>query len=109
MRKLVLGSFMLYLFLLIFTLPVYAVEVAVCHIPPGNPNRARTILIPESDVASHERHGDEVFESDECSEGIGECESVGTLLCTPDGIFCDATPGAPLEAPEVSCKALCHV
>lgn len=33
-------------------------KVAVCHIPPGNPSRARTLYIGISDVQDHLDHGD---------------------------------------------------
>ena len=38
----------------------------VCHIPPGNPDKAHTISISEDDVQEHLDHGD--------SEG--DCEDV---------------------------------
>ena len=37
-------------------------KVLVCHIPPGNPDKAHTISISEDDVADHLEHGD--FEGD---------------------------------------------
>ena len=37
-------------------------KVLVCHIPPGNPDKAHTISISEDDVQDHLDHGD--FEGD---------------------------------------------
>ena len=86
-------SLCLALFLLFLAVPVYAAKVAVCHIPPGNPENAHTIYISKNAVAAHEGYGDEVFESDVCFAGQGECMSEGVPLCTSDGIRCDAIPG----------------
>ncbi len=33
-------------------------KVLVCHIPPGNPDKAHTISISEDDVQDHLDHGD---------------------------------------------------
>ena len=33
-------------------------KVLVCHIPPGNPDNARTISISADDVQDHLDHGD---------------------------------------------------
>jgi hypothetical protein len=37
-----------------------AVQVAVCHTPPGNPANAQTIAVPESALAAHLAHGDTI-------------------------------------------------
>ncbi len=33
-------------------------KVVVCHIPPGNPDKAHDITISEDDVQDHLNHGD---------------------------------------------------
>jgi hypothetical protein len=33
-------------------------DVTICHIPPGNPAGAETIVVPQSAVAGHLAHGD---------------------------------------------------
>lgn len=33
-------------------------ELAVCHVPPGNPSRRRTLGLPEPAIRSHLDHGD---------------------------------------------------
>jgi len=34
------------------------VKVTLCHVPPGNPENAHTIIVNEEDVAEHIAHGD---------------------------------------------------
>ena len=34
------------------------VKVTLCHVPPGNPGNAHTIIVNEEDVAEHIAHGD---------------------------------------------------
>lgn len=47
-------------------------KVLVCHIPPGNPDRARTISIDADDLQDHLDHGDTEGECPEASdEGEG--------------------------------------
>lgn len=36
--------------------------ISMCHVPPGNPNKAHTIYVPESAVETHVDHGDYVGE-----------------------------------------------
>ena len=43
-------------------------KVAICHIPPGNPSKRRTLHVGESAVPAHLRHGDFVGY---CEEGGG--------------------------------------
>jgi len=44
-------------------------KVTICHIPPGNPENAHTIVVGASAVPAHvENHGDSVGE---CSGGGG--------------------------------------
>lgn len=33
-------------------------KVSICHVPPGNPAKARTLCIGEAGVADHLAHGD---------------------------------------------------
>jgi hypothetical protein len=33
-------------------------KVTICHIPPGNPRNAHTIVVAESAVPAHLAHGD---------------------------------------------------
>src|SRR5690606_38137799 len=44
-----------------------AEEVTICHVPPGNPDKAHTITVGESAVKAHEKHGDT----------LGPCEGEG--------------------------------
>lgn len=44
-------------------------KVAICHIPPGNPDNAHTIKIDESAVEAHLDHGDDLGK---CGEGNEE-------------------------------------
>jgi len=43
-------------------------KVAVCHIPPGNPDNSHTIRIGESAVVAHIAHGDTLGDCDEENE-----------------------------------------
>jgi hypothetical protein len=43
-------------------------KVAVCHIPPGNPANARTLMLPQPAVKAHLGHGDT----------LGACSGGGT-------------------------------
>lgn len=44
-------------------------KVFVCHSPPGNPSKARTLCIDPEDAVDHMDHGDD----------CGECESIAIL------------------------------
>lgn len=55
-------------------------KVAVCHIPPGNPANAHTIVVGEPAVQAHLAHGDT----------LGEC--------TDAGDFPDASPPPGTDA-----------
>ena len=45
-------------------------KVTICHIPPGNPENAHTIVVGASAVPAHlENHGDSLGE---CSGGPGQ-------------------------------------
>ena len=37
-------------------------KVAVCHAPPGNPDKPKTLTLPESAVPAHLAHGDRLGE-----------------------------------------------
>lgn len=30
----------------------------ICHVPPGNPDKAKTLMLPEPAIAAHLKHGD---------------------------------------------------
>ena len=34
----------------------------VCHVPPGHPELARTLMLPPAGVAAHRMHGDQLGE-----------------------------------------------
>jgi hypothetical protein len=82
---------------LLMGMETQAGAVSVCHIPPGNPDNAHRIEVGQRAVNTHLRHGDEVFESDECEIGIGACLQEGQNVCTSEGIVCDAVPLEPGE------------
>ena len=44
-------------------------KVTVCHIPPGNPENAHTIVVGPTAVPAHLAHGDTLGE---CGSGGGE-------------------------------------
>lgn len=82
-----------------------AAKVQVCHVPPGNPANAHFISVAASAVPAHVGHGDQVLTGDgSCSAGVGECRAAGTLICTGQGLVCDATPLSPPEPTEASCN-----
>ena len=57
-----------------------AAKVDVCHIPPGNPEKAHTLTISENALGDHLDHGDRVGACD--SEQVGEVrESGGSSAC----------------------------
>ncbi len=45
-------------------------KVVICHLPPGNPDNAHTIVVGSSAVPAHLDHGDY----------LGECDVVPTVL-----------------------------
>jgi hypothetical protein len=62
-------------------------KVAICHLPPGNPQNRQTIIVGASAVAAHLKHGDT----------IGECPSrcqLNSNLCD-DGNLCTADACQP--------------
>lgn len=41
-------------------------KVAICHIPPGNPANAHTIIVSENAIPAHLAHGDALGVCDPC-------------------------------------------
>ena len=71
--------------------PPEIIEITICHIPPGNPNNARTMVVNESDLPAHLRHGDTLGP---CCEDDADCQD--GEFCNGDE-FCDGgtcVPGA---------------
>ena len=68
-------------------------SVTVCHIPPGNPNNAHTIIVGASAVSDHLDHGDylgECTDDDEsllCPQDCVECLVYDALPCSGEVIF----------------------
>lgn len=65
-------------------------KVAVCHVPPGNPANAHTIVVGEPALSAHLRHGDPLGA---CGTGDGGDEGGGGDdggVCRPEGASCDA-------------------
>lgn len=80
-----------------------AAQVAVCHVPPGNPKNAHFITIASEAVPAHLGHGDVAPLPAACSAGVGECRVDALLICTDSGPVCNATPQPAPEEHEVSC------
>jgi hypothetical protein len=73
-------------------------KAKICHIPPGNPSKAKTLEVGAAAVDAHLAHGDYLGECTSCNvgssiscytgpagtEGVGAC-SAGTQTCS-DGI-----------------------
>jgi hypothetical protein len=79
-------------------------KVAICHIPPGNPENAHIISVSPHALNAHLGHGDVVVPEDlTCTAGVGLCAVDGLLICTSEGLICDASPNPPPEATETSC------
>ena len=67
-------------------------KVSVCHVPPGNPGAARTLLLPDPAVRAHLRHGDTQ----------GSCEAVEGRVESPDELEAREAEAGPMPAePEV--------
>ncbi|MCB0357770.1 MAG: hypothetical protein KDD40_12210 [Bdellovibrionales bacterium] len=56
--------------------------VVICHVPPGNPSRAKTLLIPHSAVNAHIQHGSEKHNH---HDFIGGCDQLPELTTAPNG------------------------
>lgn len=71
-------------------------KMAVCHVPPGNPDNAHTIWVSPSAVPAHLAHGDKLGECDEENgeeppggEEPGEGEDCETISIEIEGIELD--------------------
>ncbi|MBF5046210.1 hypothetical protein FGE12_27585 [Aggregicoccus sp. 17bor-14] len=74
-------------------------KVVVCHIPPGNPANAHTIVVGAPAVAAHLRHGD----------SLGECSTPGGGGGnTPDGGGNGGGGGDQCQAAEAACSDTAH-
>ena len=51
-------------------------DVAICHVPPGNPNQAHLIVVGRPAVAAHLAHGD----------NLGACAPVPVFQCVPQSV-----------------------
>ena len=67
-------------------------KVAVCHIPPGNPANAHTIVVGAPAVAAHLRHGDRLEACDAGGDDDGgdggDGEGGGDDSCSAAGESC---------------------
>jgi len=65
-------------------------KVAVCHIPPGNPDNPNTITVSENAVPAHLEHGDT----------LGPCEDGGPAddQYNEKVLICHIPPGSPENA-----------
>ena len=52
-------------------------KIAICHIPPGNPDNAHTIVISVNALEAHLRHGDVIGGCSTQEEGGPSDEPVG--------------------------------
>jgi len=96
--SLIVGSISFALLLAASATPVAAAQkkVALCHVPPENPQAPHTIIVAEAATASHLKHGDQLGE---CPGGCsGSCDDGNA--CTTD--TCGAN-GQCQHAP-VSCN-----
>ena len=74
-----------------------AATAEICHIPPGNPEKAHTITVGESAVQAHLAHGDHVGACGEGGDGSGSDGGddgsggdPGPVACGADGSTCSA-------------------
>ena len=90
-------------------------DVTICHIPPGNPRNAHTIVISSSAVSAHLAHGDYLGECQPqvCSPGatapcysgpsgtagVGVCQE-GTQTCNANGTAFGPCAGEVVPAAE---------
>jgi hypothetical protein len=67
--------------------------VTICHIPPGHPERARTITVPVQAVAAHLAHGDYCGPCN--GEGDGEAAPTGHSATGAEASLIDYVEHAP--------------
>ena len=72
-------------------------KVTLCHVPPGNPSNAQTIVLGRAAVSAHLAHGDYLGECHPACAGVtctasDQCHVAGT--CDPQTGTC-STPNAP--------------
>jgi hypothetical protein len=81
------------------TIAAVSEKVTICHVPPGNPANAHTIIVSTNALPAHLAHGDSIGPceagcqtNDECAVGEycakdpGDCD--GTGACEPRPDFC---------------------
>jgi hypothetical protein len=79
-------------------------RIPICHIPPGDPDDARIIIVSPAALDAHLGHGDATVPEDlTCTDGVGECAVDGFLRCTGAGVVCEASATPPPEGVETSC------
>jgi hypothetical protein len=54
--------------------------VAICHVPPGNPSKAKTLLIPHQAIQAHLKHGSNKHNH---HDFIGNCDQLPDLKNPP--------------------------
>lgn len=79
--------------------PGGAIRATICHIPPGNPANAHTIVVGLPAVQAHLRHGDTVgaCEGETPTDGGVGSGDAGTVDAGPGGAV-DAGTGGPVDA-----------
>ncbi len=80
-------------------------KVAVCHIPPGNPANAHTIVVGAPAVQAHLRHGDTLGACAAPDAGDGEGTPDGGEG-TPDGGSCLPSGASCAEGGAACCFGL---
>lgn len=50
-------------------------KVAICHIPPGNPDNAHVIVVGSPSIPAHLAHGDSL-DLEDCGDDCGDCGGV---------------------------------
>ncbi len=83
-------------------------QVTICHVPPGNPDNAHTIVVGAAAVQAHLNHGDFEGEcdgdegaSDDDLDDDGEEDDVDSEKV----VVCHIPPGNPDQAREISIDA----
>ncbi|GAG39830.1 unnamed protein product, partial [marine sediment metagenome] len=52
-------------------------KITICHIPPGNPDKQRTMTVPEPAWRGHESHGDVLGSCERYGDDYGDYEDDG--------------------------------